>query len=71
MLPLPPPPQPRRSMTPQPRHYRLLAKISDGILGNPSAGFVYFLYRGKLKKLKKLVLRLQVGQATCVLKIRG
>ena len=47
----------------------LYALDTDDI-ASPSAGFVYFLYRGKLKKLKKLVLHVQVGQATCSLMIR-
>jgi hypothetical protein len=39
-------------------------------IASPSAGLVYFLYRGKLKKLKKLILHVQVDQATCAFKIR-
>ena len=39
-------------------------------VASPTAGFVYFLYRGKLKKLKKFVLHVQLGQATCALNIR-
>lgn len=39
-------------------------------IASPSAGLVYFLYRGKLKKLKKVVLQIQVGQATCSLNVR-
>ena len=55
----------------QPERIIPLHALETTAIGNPSAGFVYFLYRGKLKKLKKLVLHLQVGQATCALKIRG
>ena len=65
--------RPRRAPHPDELPERIipLHALETTAIGNPSAGFVYFLYRGKLKKLKKLILRLQVGQATCVLKIRG
>jgi hypothetical protein len=36
----------------------------------PAAGYLYFLYQGKLTKLRELTLSIQVGDSTCRLRIR-
>jgi hypothetical protein len=39
-------------------------------LDEPAGGYVYFLHRGKLTKLRNLTLSTQVGDATCRIAIR-
>jgi len=51
---------------------RILAlhALSPDELDQPSAGYIYFLYQGKLTKLRKLTLHVQVGDKTCELRLR-
>ncbi|MDA1315051.1 MAG: hypothetical protein O2968_17105 [Acidobacteria bacterium] len=53
-----------------PERILTLHALTADELDQPAGGYVYFLYQGKLTKLRELTLSVQVGDSACRLRIR-